>query len=220
MAWLMLNYKLFGVETPLWHLSAIGAHLAATLLFYFLARRLLGDPMLAGAAALLFGVHPVHVEAVAWVSGATESIFAILAFGTILCHLRWREAPLSPVKSRWQLASLGLFGMAMLAKESAIILPVLLFAYEMLFPPATADSSGKRVRSAFWMTVPYGAVLLLYMAMRLHALKSLAPLTRPWTPAMLLGTWPFVLAFYIRQLVVPFQYSMFYQILPVKRSDL
>src|SRR3954466_14597713 len=76
MAWLLLNFKLFGLQTGLWHLSAIAAHLAATLLFYFVARKLLRDSMLAGAAALLFGIHPVHVEAVAWVSGATESIFA------------------------------------------------------------------------------------------------------------------------------------------------
>src|SRR5579872_35755 len=70
--WLMINSKLIGLDTALWHLSAILLHLAATLLFYFLARRLVGDPLPAGVAALVFGAHPVHVEAVAWISGATE----------------------------------------------------------------------------------------------------------------------------------------------------
>src|SRR5438067_6971747 len=65
LVWLMLNYKLLGLETALWHLSAIAAHLGATLMFYFVVRRLVGDRMVAGTAALLFGVHPVHVEAVA-----------------------------------------------------------------------------------------------------------------------------------------------------------
>src|SRR6266542_1146612 len=87
LTWLMLNYQLFGVNAMLWHASAIVCHLAATLLFYFLARRLVGDPRLAGFAALLFGVHPVHVETVAWVSGATEPLFAVFALGTILCHV-------------------------------------------------------------------------------------------------------------------------------------
>src|SRR3977135_1200121 len=60
--WLMINSKLIGLNTALWHLGAILAHLAATLLFYFLARRLVGDPLVAAVAALLFGVHPAHVE--------------------------------------------------------------------------------------------------------------------------------------------------------------
>src|SRR5215467_5604082 len=46
--WLMLNSTLFGVDTMYWHLSAILAHLIATLLFYFLARRLTADPAMAG----------------------------------------------------------------------------------------------------------------------------------------------------------------------------
>src|SRR5262249_54024095 len=91
MTWLMLNYQALGTDTALWHVSVLSHHLLATLLFYFLARRLTENDAAAGAAALLFGVHPVHVEAVAWISGATEPLFAVLTFGTLLCYLRWRE---------------------------------------------------------------------------------------------------------------------------------
>ena len=77
LTWLMVNYQLFGLNSVLWHASAVVWHLLATLLFYWMARRVTGDALLAGCAALLFGVHPAHVETVAWV-GATEPLFAVV----------------------------------------------------------------------------------------------------------------------------------------------
>jgi protein O-mannosyl-transferase len=53
--WLLLNYLLFGYSTAAWHASVIALHLAATLLVYRLARRIIGDWRLAAGAAQLFG---------------------------------------------------------------------------------------------------------------------------------------------------------------------
>ena len=205
--WLMLNSKFVGLNTVLWHLSAILAHLAATLLFYFLARRLIADPLLAGVAALLFGVHPAHVEAVSWVSGATEALFAILAFAAILCHLRWREE-----SGRWRIASLAFFALALLSKESAVALPVLIAAYEWLFPAGP----GSRIRRVVWVVLPYAAVFLLYLPLRIDALGGLMPMTAHWTVFMLWATAPRVLAFYLFHLFLPTEHSLFYPITPVR----
>src|SRR5207253_1331796 len=109
-------------------------------------------------------------------------------FGAILCHLRWREAP--PARAwRWQIASLIGFGLALLAKETAIVVPAVLFGYEYLFPSEAADTRWKRIRHAFLAVAPYAAVILVYLGMRLYALKSLSPLSRPWTLSMLLQSW-------------------------------
>ena len=89
--WLMLNYQTLGLDHAAWHASAVLAHALATLLLFFLARRLTGDETAAAIAALIFGVHPVHVEGVAWVSGATEPLWAMLFFATLLLFVARQE---------------------------------------------------------------------------------------------------------------------------------
>src|SRR5689334_11696653 len=60
----LANYQLFHLNPMGWHLLLIIWHMLATLLVYLLARRLLKDEVTALVAALLFGLHPVHIEAV------------------------------------------------------------------------------------------------------------------------------------------------------------
>ena len=218
--WLMLNYQLFGLNTVLWHASAIAAHLAATLLVYALALRLTGKRTVAGAAGLLFGVHPVHVEAVAWLSGSTETLFAILGLGAILCHLRWRDSRSQPQRGIWCAAEIGLFALALFAKETAVVLPALLCAWDWLLPAAAFTSLKQRIGTAVSTFFPHLIVVSAYLVARYHALGSFAPLARNWPLPTLIGTWPLALSFYLRQLLIPFQYSIFYPVAPVQHFGL
>jgi Tfp pilus assembly protein PilF len=127
--WLRVNDVAFGNRAWGWHLTTILAHLFTTLLVYLLARRLAGDRDVGLLAALIFGLHPAHIEAVAWISGVTEPLLGILLIGSFLCYLRWRGDP----TRKWQFLSLLLFVFAMLEKETALILPGLVIAYEWIF---------------------------------------------------------------------------------------
>jgi protein O-mannosyl-transferase len=214
MLWLMLNYQLFGLETVPWHASMIVAHMAVTLMVYFLAQRLTGNRMVAGTAGLLFGVHPVHVEAVAWLSGSTETLFAMLGLGTILCHLRWRD-PLSTRRMAWRAGEIGLFALAMFAKETAIVIPLVLCGWEWFFPAAPFTSRKKRISAAVTPVLPHLGVIFIYFLARYHSLGRFTPSPQHWTIPAIISTWPFALSFYLRQLLIPIQYSLFYPIAPV-----
>src|SRR5438309_10741888 len=61
-AYLTLNYKLFGLWEPGWHLMNLLVHCGVTVAIFFLVKRLSGERLIAALAALLFGVHPAHVE--------------------------------------------------------------------------------------------------------------------------------------------------------------
>ncbi len=200
--WMMLNSKLFGLNTALLHAAAVGLHLGATLLVYFLALRLTRRAAFSGAAALLFGVHPVHLEAVAWLSGATESLFAVLTLGAILCQLRGRR-----------IGALLLFALAIFSKESAIVVPLLLAACDWLFPAASGRK--ERFRRAFSTLAWCLGIELIYLAARMHALGAFAPIRRGWTAGMVAWTAPGVLLFYLRQLLAPFEFSIFYPRFPI-----
>ncbi len=201
LVWLMIGSKLFGLDAGLWHASGILLHLVVTFLVYLLGLRLTGRSGVAAAAALLFGVHPAHVEAVDWLSAASESLFAALALGAILCQLRGRRA-----------AALLLFGIALFEKETAVVLPLLLAACAWMFPATKAQAARVRAREAAVTLALCACIGLVYMAARLHALGSLEPQAAHWTAKMVFATIPGVAVFYLRQLLVPLQYSLFYPI--------
>jgi tetratricopeptide (TPR) repeat protein len=166
-------------------------------MFYFLARRILSDSLSASLAAFLFGVHPVHVEAVAWVSGASESLAAAPFFGSILCWLRSRE---SARPTLWRLAALIAYAFALLAKETTIVLPVVLFAYEVVI---------RRDRALVrrWLA-PFTVVMLVYLAARHFALRGTEH--TPIPVGVLLLTWPSVLWFYVQHVLVPLNLTLLY----------
>src|SRR6266581_2941570 len=70
--WLKLSYSAFGVSPAGWHLASVALHILATLQVFWLAQRLLKNRSAAIVASLLFAVHPLHVESVAWISGVTD----------------------------------------------------------------------------------------------------------------------------------------------------
>jgi tetratricopeptide (TPR) repeat protein len=112
-ATLAFNWALSGAEPLGYHLVNLILHAGATWLLYILLQELLGSgtegKTVAFAATLLYAVHPIHTEAVAWAVGRAEMLAAGFLFAGWILHLRDRPA-----------ASLACFALAMLSKESAV----------------------------------------------------------------------------------------------------
>lgn len=116
-----LNLAAAGERSFLYHFVNLLLHVAVTLLLYFVLRKLLEKNSRGGTlswvAALLFAVHPIHVEAVASVVGRAELLAAAFVLAAWLLHLHNR-----PI-----LATIS-FALALMSKESALCLPLLIFA--------------------------------------------------------------------------------------------
>lgn len=198
LVWLLLNYRLFGPHALGWHAAVLLLHAVVTGLVFVLARRELKDPVAAGVAALIFAVHPVTVESVVFISGATEALLGLLFLGSLLCYLRGREAR----SAAWKTLALVLFALALLAKETAAVLPLLVLVYEWRSRPEAPR--GKRIRAAAAALAPYAAVGVAYLAARAFALQGMAPAfynhASAWT---VISTWPAVVCFYLKKLVYP-----------------
>src|SRR5579862_4155138 len=146
--WLRVNDALFGLQPQGWHTAAILLHLLATFLAYEVARRVTGRPLVAALTALLFGIHPTRHEVVAWVSGTTESLWAVFFLLAFLAYLQSRESH----RVRWIAISCACYAAGLLAKETAIVLPIVIFAHAWLYGKrAEADDPGglrwRRLRS-------------------------------------------------------------------------
>ena len=160
-----VNQTLFGGNVVAYHLFNIALHLTATLLLLTLLRRLLPAsgllPALAGA--LIFAVHPIHVEAVTWIGAFGHSMATALLLGAMLGYLRYTEGRGSRY---WFALSLTLFALALFSMETAMAFPLLITAYEYL----------RLRRVNFGRVIPFWVVLALYFVVRKLVLGQLAPL--------------------------------------------
>lgn len=205
--WLLINHTLFELHPLWWHLSTVIAHLAATLMVYLLVTKLTRNSLTAAVAAAVFGLHPVHIEAVAWVSGVAEPLLAVLIIGSFLCYLKRED---KRRQSGWFAASLLLFAMALLTKETAIVFPVLIFAYEWIFRNEAPGRS--RLESGVMGAIPFLVLTLIYLPVRASALKGMGASLTPLPLSTVLLTLPSVLWTYIRLLVWPIGLSAFYDV--------
>ena len=161
--WLLLNHTLFGLDPMGWHLSTVAVHLGVTLLVYPLVVLLGGDRLTAAVAATLFGVHPVHIESVAWVAGVCDSLLSLFFLGALVAYLRARK---SPTAMRWRALALVLYGLALLTKEVAGMLPALVLGYEWIYASESETAHSQRLRKALVAIIPFAAVTAVYLAVR------------------------------------------------------
>jgi len=204
--WFRLIHSLAGLHPALWHLSTVLVHVAVTYLVFLLAWRLTGDRWTAWIAALLYGLHPVHVESVAWISGVADPLLALFFLSALLAYLKHRQRGAS---AAWLAASLLLYAMALLQKEVAIVLPAVVFMYVVLFVPED-KGWGPKLRSAVVGALPFLAVTALYLVVRSWALHGMVRTIAPISVKTMILTWPSLLWFYLKLLVYPAGLSPFY----------
>ncbi len=201
--WSVLNYSLFRLNPWGWHLMAILLHLAAVLVVYDAARKLRLTYWTSATAAVIFALHPIHIECVSWVSAASDTmvtIFYVLAF---TAFLRFRESD-QQTRLFWRIVSLALLACALLTKEMGLTFAGIVAAYVWILPangPATSFKG--KVREAFVAAFPYAVLTILYLLMRKYAMNAIVAVNEPHSFEEIVLTLPYVLAFYLRKLVLP-----------------
>ena len=121
----------FAIDNYIWKGETYGFHFTNAalnavngVLLFFVLIFLFGDalkPRYAALAALLFALHPVHTEAVNMIVGRTELLAAFFSFLAVIFYLR-----------KYLIAALVMFFFALLSKEIAVTVPVMLLLYEWL----------------------------------------------------------------------------------------
>lgn len=204
--WNLVNYSLFGLNTVGWHAATVALFLLVTALVYSLVRKIAPErPNLAWLTALIFGVHPIHHDAVVWISGVTESLFAVFLLAGFLAYLNSRERN----RAAWMLASCVCYAFAVFSKETGIVLPAMVFAYAWIADGSDRGMSA-RLAQAVGATLPYVPVVAIYLAMRFHVLSNFEHANVPMSAWGLATTWPSVLFFYLRQWVLPIRFAQYY----------
>jgi protein O-mannosyl-transferase len=238
--WLRLNFILGEMSPWGWHLLSIVKHLSVAVLLGLLVWKLLRDRVATLIAGTLFALHPAQTESVAWVT-VPDPLMSAAVLGSVLLYIRYAEhspvgQPLGGKKygkfSRmiragasarpsvaWLIASVVVCLAAMLAKETAIVLPAMIFALSLLMRSDESGVAGaarhggglgSRLVRAFSETLPFLCATAVYLLLRLHALGGrLGAQTQHLAWSTVLLSWPATLWFYVKVLLWPVRLRAF-----------
>ena len=108
----------------IFHITSLLLHVLTTVVLALLVRRLIGVDGAALAAALLFGLHPLTVEPIAWVSERKTLLATLFAVTALLAYVRHAQQ-----SSRWAyVASIGCTFLALMSKPTSVPIPLRLVA--------------------------------------------------------------------------------------------
>lgn len=139
-----LDFKINGLDVRGYHIVNAAIHLLNACLVYCLIASILRTPFLrgflsnkSGAIALFTGLffvsHPIHTQAVTYISQRFTSLSALFCLASLLAYIWSRLATKGAVRYAMYFISLALTGLAMKTKENTFILPLVILLYEFLF---------------------------------------------------------------------------------------
>ena len=160
----------FGLDVALWgrnpsrfHAVNLAIHLSVVLLTYFLALRVWGHPWSAVLAAGLVALHPINAEAVNYVSARSSLLSTLFTLAAVVSWARWNTH--RPAAFAWLMGSLILGGLALGTKETSVVLPLLIIAWDR----ATLDGNNA-LAVTLRRSLPWWGLITLYLAWRTFVL--------------------------------------------------
>lgn len=216
----MVEWHIFGPVAWGWHLVCILFHTTNAILVFLIFSEFFkenkgGTPdveykkgvglkphTLALMGALIFTATPVNTESVAWISAIPEESFVLFSLLSFYLYIINH----SNMRSVSYIFSVAAFFLATLSKETAFALPLLIVAHDAL----KREEPFKRNLIRY---VPFGMTAVLYLSLRFHSLKGLAPAfnKHPYlTDFQIFLNIPSLFIDYIRTLLVPVNLIIFH----------
>ena len=127
----MLDYQVWHLEPFGYHLTNVILHILNVILVFILLTLVLQNKIASFLAALIFAVHPVHVEAVCWISERKNLLSSLFLFLSFISYVKYKDR----TKISLYLSSIAFFLLALLSKASVLGLPILLIAYDYFYTP-------------------------------------------------------------------------------------
>jgi len=167
---LMLDVQLFGLSPGPFHLVNVGWHLANVVTLYFAMRSLTGDRWRSAVIAAIFGVHPLHVESVAWITERKDVLSGFFWMLGLWAYAHWARTRRS---HWWWLVTFCLIG-GLMSKQIVVTLPCVFLLLDgwplgRLHNAQVGATLVRRVKALvaeklFWFGLCFGAVVIVLQA--------------------------------------------------------
>lgn len=143
----------FGLVPAFYHVNNMLLHMLSTILVFLIFRRLTHSFPITYIITVLFAIHPVHVEVVAWVSARKDTLYSIFYLTAILLYIKTYDK--KNIKTLITISSFC-FLLACLSKAMAITLPFVLILIDYL----QNNLSVKKLK----LYMPYAIISLIFIA--------------------------------------------------------
>ncbi len=125
---LAVEKAIFGLNATVIHVNNLILHLICVFFVYKIGRQLKLSPIAAGVVALLFGIHPMRVESVAWVTERKDVLYGTFYFAAIFTYIKYIFS--DKKRTIFVGLTLLLFLLSLLSKIQAVALPLSLLAID------------------------------------------------------------------------------------------
>jgi tetratricopeptide (TPR) repeat protein len=160
-----IDYSFWLLNPSGYHFTNIFLHILVSLCVLWLINILFKDSAISFLAAAFFLVHPVHTQAVSYISGRADSLALLFMLLSLIFYIKVCQAGSAGFFS----LALFSFALALLSRENSLILPVLLLLYHLTF----------RQKLKFRVILAFVIVALTYILLRLVALRHLLAISPP-----------------------------------------
>ena len=201
----LIDYLLFGLNPFGFHFVNVILHVQNIILLACLVRVMTGSNFMAMVSSALFAFHPVQTEAVSWIKGRDDLLATFFYLTSLTLYIKGRD---KGGYLYW--GSVFSFALALLSKEMAVTLPLVIFLYNLHFPKQGGSRNSYH---------PYIYLLLLYLLIRTVVVGGVAQ-TNHWGegfPANLYTNWT-GMVYYLKLLFFPVNLCADYLMFPVRTS--
>jgi tetratricopeptide (TPR) repeat protein len=168
---LAIDYRLWGLDPFGYHATSLALHLLNTLLVFVLAMRLGGSRLPAAViTALFFGIHPMHVESVAWISARKDVLYVLLFLSALIAYTRFVRRE----QRRYYWIATVLFVLSALSKPMAVVFPLVLLLMDYWLSRRPTKVVFTEKIPLFLLSLAFGMVALQTQS---HAMGDVARYT-------------------------------------------
>ena len=146
------------LNPAIFHTTNLLLHALSTIIVFLIIRKLIQHDLPAGVGALFFAIHPVQVEAVAWISelkGCLSSLFSLLAIWQYICLSKIFSAGNQKKQIHYILATV-FFLFALFSKPAAVVVPFICGAVGVYLLQ-------RPINQTIWELVPWGAIIIPFV---------------------------------------------------------
>ena len=200
-----LEYQLVKFEPFLYHFNNLLLHLVCVFLTFRIMRKLGLSSMAAMFVALFFGIHPMRVESVAWVTERKDVLFAAFFLGALDVYIRQLQNP-RPAARYWMLI-IPLSMLALFAKIQAVALPLAMLSIDYLLRrPLTLKLVWEKWM--FWlMSFAIGALGIYFLRVN-ESISSDDPTGFGFVDRLFIGSFSYII--YLIKWIIPWKMSPLY----------
>lgn len=195
-----LEYEFAGPNARVFHVTNIILHTINSVLVFVFIRRLLGNKEWAFFVALLFAIHPMHLESVAWISARKDLLFTMFMFSGLILYVKYME------NKNWNtyLLIFVFFMLSLLSKGMAIVFPALLILTDYLKGNISKKNSFEKI--------PFFALAIIFLWIGVKAQRTdgaMLPVSESFTLNNLFFS-NYGLLIYFVKFFVPYNISAFH----------